>query len=135
MPDAVERRRLFRPIDLVDVLVYLVVLGLFVQFIPSVITESFLISMVTAVLLKIALEAVVAAKNAILKRLRSAETRRVRITASTALVLLSGGSKFLVLWLTDVLLGGAVQLGGFIEVTILIVTLMAARYAVRALIR
>src|SRR5690606_2528968 len=109
----------------------LVVLGLFVQFVPSVITESFLISVVTAVLLKIALEAVVAAKNAILKRLRSAETRRVRITASIALVLLSGGSKFLVLWLTDVLLGGAVQLGGFIEVTILIVTLMAARYAVR----
>lgn len=133
MPDAVERRRLFRPIDLVDVLVYLVVLGLFVQFIPSVITESFLTSVVTAVLLKIALEAVVAAKNAILKRLHAAQTRTVRVTASFALVLLSAGSKFLVLWLTDVFLGGAVQLGGFIEVTILIVTLMAARYVVRAI--
>ncbi|WP_404472281.1 hypothetical protein [Microbacterium aerolatum] len=129
------RRRLIRPIDLVDVLVYLIVLELFVQFFPSVVSESFLVSVITAVLMKIALEIVVAAKTAILRRLRAGESRRVRVTAQIALVILSAGSKFLVLWLTDLVLGGAVRLGGFIEVTLLIVALMAARYAVRALIR
>ncbi|MCK3768868.1 hypothetical protein MZK47_04190 [Microbacterium aerolatum] len=129
------RRRLIRPIDLVDVLVYLIVLELFVQFFPSVVSESFLVSVITAVLMKIALEIVVTAKTAILRRLRAGESRRVRETARIALVILSAGSKFLVLWLTDLVLGGAVRLGGFIEVTLLIVALMAARYAVRALIR
>ncbi|GEK86145.1 hypothetical protein [Microbacterium aerolatum] len=58
------RRRLIRPIDLVDVLVYLIVLELFVQFFPSVVSESFLVSVITAVLMKIALEIVVTAKTA-----------------------------------------------------------------------
>lgn len=133
--EASPRRQLVRAADLVDVLVYVVVLGLAVQFVPSVISESFLVSVITAVLLKIVLELVVAAKNAIMTKIRSAEARGVRAAAAAGLVLLSGASKFAVLWLTDVVLGGAVHLGGFIEVTLLIVVLMLARYAIRAIVR
>lgn len=128
------RSRRIRAADLVDVLVYLVVLGLFVQFVPSVISESFLISLATAVLLKLSLEVVVAAKTRVLRRLRSAEVVRVRVVSTIALVVVAAGSKFLVLWLTDVVLGGAVQLGGFFEVTVLIIVLMLARAGVRALL-
>lgn len=123
-----------RAADLVDVLVYLVVLGLFVQFVPSVISESFLVSLATAVLLKLALEAVVLAKTRVVSRLRAAESVRGRIVSSIALVVVAAGSKFVVLWLTDVVLGGAVQLGGFIEVTLLIIVLMLARFGVRAVL-
>ena len=41
-----------------DVLVYIVVLGLFVEYVPSVITESFSISIFTAVVLKVLIDAI-----------------------------------------------------------------------------
>ena len=47
-----------RAIHLVDVLVYVVVIALFVQFFPAVISESFAITLLTAVLLKVVLEVV-----------------------------------------------------------------------------
>ena len=51
-----------RPIDLVDVFVYLVVLGVFIQLFPAVISESFPVALLTAVLLKIVLEGVLFVK-------------------------------------------------------------------------
>ena len=38
-----------RPIDLVDVLGYLVVLGVFIQLFPDVISETFLLALLTAI--------------------------------------------------------------------------------------
>jgi len=117
--------------DIVDVFVYLVVLGLAIQFVPSVITESFLTALLTAVLLKIVLELVVAAKTATVKRLRSATRRTGRVLAVSTLLLLLPGSKLLVLWLTDVVFGDAVRLGGFWEVTGLVIVLTLSRAGVR----
>jgi len=57
-----------RPIDLVDVYVYLVVLGVFIQLFPAVISESFLIALLTAVLLKVVLEGVLFVKKRIARR-------------------------------------------------------------------
>src|SRR5215467_813065 len=47
----------------VDVFVYVVVLNLFVEYLPLVISETFTLSVLTAVLLKGVLEIVVATKN------------------------------------------------------------------------
>ena len=58
-----RRRDLMSPLDLVDVLVNVVVLNLAVQFVPSVISETFTLSLLTAVLLKVVLEVVVAGKG------------------------------------------------------------------------
>ncbi|MDN3494785.1 hypothetical protein QL996_02500 [Planococcus sp. APC 4015] len=121
-------------VHLVDVLVYLVVLGLFVQFLPAVISESFAVSLATAVLLKLVLEVVVAAKNAVVARLRAAKRRVGRIIGVAALVAVSAGSKFVVLWLTDAVFGDAVHLGGFFSVTLLVVTLIVARALVRRVV-
>ena len=60
-----------RPIDLVDVFVYLVVLGVFIQLFPAVISESFLVALLTAVLLKIVLEGVLFVKKRIAARVRA----------------------------------------------------------------
>lgn len=117
--------------DLVDVFVYLVVLATFTQLFPQVISESFLVSLVTAVLLKLVLEVVVRAKKAVVLRIASADSTVGRILASAMLLLVAGGSKALILWLTDLILGEAVSLGGFFSVTLLVVVLMLARKAVR----
>jgi len=123
-----------RPVDLVDVFVYLVVLGLFIQLFPAVISETFLLALLTAVLLKAVLEVVLLVKRAILGRIRGAEGTVVRIVNTTALLLILPGSKLLVLGLVDALFGGAVELGGFVQVTGLIVVLMLARGGVRRIL-
>jgi len=47
-----------RPADVIDLFVYVVVLNLAVEYVPSVISEGFTLSLLTAALLKIALELV-----------------------------------------------------------------------------
>lgn len=120
-----------RPIDLVDVLVYLVVLGVFIQLFPSVISETFLLALLTAVLLKAVLEIVLWAKQRLLSGIRSRGRSAARAVRIITLVLLLPGSKFVVLELVDLAFGDAVYLGGFLQVTLLIVVLMLARGAVR----
>lgn len=122
------------PLDLVDVLVYLVVLGTFTQLFPAVISESFLTSLVTAVLFKVVLEVAVAGKTRLIARIRGAERPAVRVGAAIGLIIVAAGSKALILWLTDLVLGDSVELGGFFSVTLLVVTLMLARAGVRALL-
>ncbi|QIM19423.1 hypothetical protein G7066_14085 [Leucobacter coleopterorum] len=122
-------------LDLADVLIYLVVLGTFTQLFPAVISESFLASLLTAIILKLVLEVVVWAKTGIVGRIKAAETGRVRVLAGASLFVVAAGSKALILWLIDMVMGDAIYLGGFFAVTLLVVTLMAARAGLRALIR
>ncbi|WP_322409774.1 hypothetical protein [Microbacterium invictum] len=123
-----------RPIDLVDVLVYLVVLGTFIQLFPAVISETFLLAVLTAILLKLVLEVVLWAKKRVMVRIRGAQTWQTRTVSVVTLVLLMPGSKFVVLWLVDLVFGASVRLGGFFPVTVLIITLMLARGVVRRLL-
>jgi hypothetical protein len=124
-----------RAIDLVDVLVYLVVLQTFSQLFPAVISESFLLSLLTAVVLKVVLEAVVWVKKRAVARIRSERGGASRAIGVIVLLLVMPGSKFLVLELIDLLFGDAVYLGGFFLVTLLIIVLMLARGGVRRLLR
>ena len=123
-----------RPSDVVDLFVYVVVLNLAVEYLPSVISEGFTLSLLTAVLLKVALEVVIVVKNAIVDRLRAATTRRGRVVAALSLWVVAAGSKLLVLELVDLVFGDAVSLGGFIPVTLLVIALLASRAAVRRLL-
>lgn len=118
----------------VDVLVYVVVLNLFVEYAPQVLTETFTLSLLTALLLKAVLEVVVMAKDRIKARFKAATTPAVKVGAGLALWVVLAGSKFVVLWLVDLAFGDAVSLGGFVSVTLLIVVLMIARAGVRRLL-
>ena len=119
------------PADVVDVLVYVVVLNLAVEYVPSVISEGFTLSLLTAVLLKLVLEVVVVVKGRVVGRFHEARTRTGRIAAATTLWLVAVGSKFVVLELVDLVFGDSVSLGGFFSVTLLIVTLLLSRLVVR----
>lgn len=120
------------PADVVDVFVYVVVLNLAIEFVPSVITESFAMSLVTALLLKLVLEVVVALKDRAKQRFKGAASPAGKGVALILLWLLLVGSKFVVLELTGLIPG--VSLGGFWAVTGLILALMAARAGVRFLL-
>ena len=64
------------PADVIDVFVYVVVLNLAIEYLPEVISEGFTLSLLTAVLLKIALELVILLKSRVVDRMRAATTRR-----------------------------------------------------------
>ena len=123
-----------RPGDVVDLFVYVVVLNLAIEYVPSVISEGFTLSLVTAALLKVALEVVIHFKSRILARYRAATTPRGRLVAALSLWVVAAGSKLVVLWLVDLVFGDSVSLGGFIRVTLLVVALLASRDAVRRLL-
>jgi hypothetical protein len=125
---------LARPADIIDLFVYVVVLNLAIEYTPSVISESFTLSLLTAALLKIALELVILLKGKILGRLRAADTRRAKLAAAVALWVVAAGSKLVVLEVVDLVFGDAVSLGGFISVTLLVAALLVSRAAVRRLL-
>ena len=78
----------------VDVFVYVVVLNLFVEYLPQVLSETFTLSLLTAVLLKGVLEVVVAAKNWAKARFRQASTPIGKMVAAVLLWVVLFGSKF-----------------------------------------
>lgn len=129
-----RRRALVSDADVVDVFVYVVVLNLAVQYVPAVISETFTMSLLTAVVLKIVLELVVTTKARVKVRFRAATTRAGKIGAALLLWALLVGSKFVVLELIAILFRGSVSLGGFVPVTLLIVALLLSRAGVRQLL-
>ena len=68
-----------RSADVIDVFVYVVVLNLAIEYVPSVISEGFTLSLLTAVLLKVALEVVILVKERIVDKLRAATRRRGKL--------------------------------------------------------
>ena len=123
-----------RAADVVDVFVYVVVLNLAVEYLPRVITEGFTLSLLTALLLKLALEVVIVLKGWVLAHFKAAKTRVGKVVAGAGLWVVAAGSKLVVLWLVDVVFGDRVSLGGFLSVTALVVCLLLARGGVRRLL-
>ena len=128
--DAADRLQPRIAAAVVDVFVYVVVLNLFVEYLPQVISETFTLSLLTAILLKGVLEIVVAAKNRVKARFRQASTPIGKVVAAVLLWVVLFGSKFLVLVFRD-----RVSLGGFFSVTALILVLLVSRAVVRRLLQ
>lgn len=123
-----------RPGDVVDVFVYVVVINLAVEYVPAVISEGFTLSLLTAVLLKVSLEIVLALKERLKLRLLAATTTRGKIGSGLLIWLVAAGSKFVVLELVNLVFGDSVSLGGFWSVTGLVLALLLSRAAVRRLL-
>ena len=119
----------------VDVFVYVVVLNLFVEYLPVVISETFTLSLLTAVLLKGVLEVVVLAKKRVVARFRQADTPIGKVVAGVLVWAVVFGSKFLVLETVALVFGPRVGLGGFFSVTALILVLLLSRAGVRRLLQ
>lgn len=120
--------------DVVDYFVYVVVLNLAIEYLPRVISEGFTLSLLTALLLKLALEVVIVLKGRVLARFRAARTRVGKTVAVLGLWVVAAGSKLLVLELVDLVFGDEVSLGSFWSVTAVVVALLLARAGVRRLL-
>ena len=128
------RRFAISPADVVDVFVYVVVLNLAAEYLPLVITETFTLSLLTAILLKVVLEVVVAVKDRVKRRFKAAKSLPGKVGAGLLLWDVLIGSKFVVLELVALLFADQVKLGGFFAVTGLILILLVSSAGVRQLL-
>jgi len=110
-----------------DVLIYVVVINLFVEYAPGVIIESFTLSLFTALMLKLMLDSILGFEH----RVRAWFGRRpgpgwriVGLGATWGILFLS---KFVIIEITHVIFGDRVQLGAFVQVAALIIAMIAAR--------
>lgn len=129
--DPTDARQVAVPPVLLDYLVYVVVLNIFVQFVPQVITESFSVSLLTAALLLLVLHGITMVKAPFKTRFKTSSSRTGKVLFGLTLWIVIAGSKFVVLGLVDRLFGDRVSLGGFFSVTGLILVLLVARDFVR----
>ena len=116
-----------------DVLVYTVVLNLFVEHVDNVVIDSFTISLLTAVLLKILLDVVMRAEHVVKGFWGDKEGRLASILGVVSLMATLFLGKLLILWVVGVVFGDHVNLGHFIEVVALVLALMITRELVHRL--
>ena len=112
------------------VLVDLVVLNLYVEFWDRVIIDSFLLSLLTAILLQVLLKLVLKIEHkstAFFNARPGGFNKFMRWFAAFALVF---GSKFVMLWVVDLIFGEHVELGGIGPFYALIFSIIIAEYVI-----
>ncbi len=110
-----------------DVLIYIVVLNLFVEYLPSVIIESFTISILTAVLLKILLDLVMGIEHNVHSFFEQKEGAMYRAMGTVSLFAILFFGKLFIIEAVNFVFGDHVKLGHFIEVVALVLALMITR--------
>lgn len=113
-----------------DVLVYIVVLNLFVEFNDAIVIESFWISILTAVLLQGLISVVKRLEHRVGDFFEQRGGTLSRVFGITAKFLVLFTSKLIILEVVNFVFGDEVQLGHFLDVLVLILTMMAARVLV-----
>ena len=114
-----------------DVLIYVVVLNLFVEYVDKIVIDSFTISILTAILLKALLDVILGLEHRVAHffEARPGKLSKFMRIMSTWLILFL--SKFLILEAVDLVFGDHVELGKFVHVLSLVIALMVAREVVQ----
>lgn len=110
-----------------DVLIYIVVLNLFVEFVDAIVIDSFWISILTAVLLVALLDVVVGLEHRVKAFFDEKDGTVFRIIGLVATFAILFSSKLIILEIVNFVFGEHVELGHFLDVLLLIVSMMAAR--------
>lgn len=114
-----------------DVLIYVVVLNLFVEYFPEVIIESFTVSILTAILLKILLDLVMGIEHNVHSFFEQREGAIYRLLGTVSLFAILFLGKLFILEVVNLVFGDHVELGHFIEVVALVLALMITRRLVQ----
>ena len=110
-----------------DILVYVVVLNLFIEYVETVVIDSFTVSILTAVLLWVMLELVKGVEHRVAGYFRGTEGAGFRVLGFLAVWGILFGSKFVILEAVHLAFGGRASLGHFVELVLIIVAMLLAR--------
>jgi hypothetical protein len=114
-----------------DVLVYIVVLNLFVEFVDTIVIDSFWISILTAVLLKLLLDALTGVEHRVAGFFKARDGRIYTILGSLSFFSILFLGKLFILEAVNFVFGDHVELGHFIEIVALILGMMLSRWALQ----
>ena len=106
-----------------DVLVYTAVLNLFVEYMDAIVIDSFTISLFTAAVLKVLLDLLTAVEH----RVSHFFGQYSKVLGFLSMWLVLFLSKFVILEVIDIIFGDHVELGKFLDVVFLIITMMVVR--------
>ena len=110
-----------------DVLVYIVVLNVFVEYMDAIVIDSFTISIFTAVVLKILLDILTSVEHRV-SHFFSKFHKVLGFLSMWAVLFLS---KFVILEVIDIIFGDHVELGKLLDVILLVLALMISRVLVQ----
>ena len=116
-----------------DVLVYIVVLNLFVEHASAVVIDSFSISILTAVLLKLMLDALLGVEHRVSRYFAGKQGRVFRALGPLSVFSILFFSKFLILEVVNFVFGDHVSLGHFVEIAAIIISMIVASRVLRAI--
>ena len=108
-------------------MIYTVVLNLFVEYAEAIRIDSFTISILTAILLKTMLMIVGRFEHRVQHYFERKEGTLFRILGYVVIFLILFLSKFLILEVVNLVFGDRVELGHFVQLVVLIVTMIVAR--------
>ena len=111
----------------VDILIYTVVLNLFEEYVEAIWIESFTISLLTAILLKALLVIIAGFEHRVRHYFAQKEGTGWKVLGVVVTISILFLSKFLILYLVDLVFGDRVELGHFIEIVALIISMIVAR--------
>jgi hypothetical protein len=113
-------------------LIDIVVLNLFVEFTSSVVIDSFYVSILTAALLRLLLGATLQLEHRVSRYFATNTFKGSRWVTRTVMFLILFSSKFVILEVVNIVFGDTVDLGGLIEIVIIVIALIGAEAAFRA---
>jgi hypothetical protein len=130
-PPAPTRRQLIFFSWTKDVLIYVVVLNLFVEYVDKIVIDSFTISILTAILLKALLEIILGLEHRVAHFFEGRSGTLAKFLRIMAAWLILFASKFVILEVVDLVFGEHVELGKFVQVLSLVIALMISREVVQ----
>ena len=110
-----------------DVLIYIIVLNLFVEYNYKIVIDSFTISIFTAILLKMLLEIILKFEHRVADFFKTRPGKLMKFLRFMTTWIILFASKFLILEIVDIVFGDHVDLGKFLDVIVLVIALMVAR--------
>jgi hypothetical protein len=114
-----------------DVLIYVVVLNLFVEYVEKIVIDSFTISILTAVLLKVLLDLIVGLEHRVAHFFEGRPGKLSAFLRIMSAWIILFVSKFLILEVVDLVFGTHVDLGKFVHILSLVIALIVAREVVQ----
>lgn len=112
---------------MIDVFVYTAVLNLFVGYGDAIIIDSFTVSLIAALMMKVTLDLIEAVVRRIKAALGDRESAASKVLLVLAVEAVMIASKFFILYFGELIFEEDIELGGFFNVFVLVVTMMAAR--------
>jgi hypothetical protein len=118
-----------------EVLIDIVVLNLFIEFVHTIVIDSFAISILTALLLKLMVDAVKGLEQRVSGYFAAKPGSGWKVARYGSVWLILFLSKFVILEAVNFVFGDHVELGSFFEIFAIIVTMLAASAALHLAFR